>query len=258
MLWLILRQKETHLRNWKHFSEAACMENKEMETQQKNAGTALVLGATGLVGGQLVRLLLADGAYEQVRIFVRRKPELQHPRLQVHIVDFDRPETWQQELKGTVLFSTLGTTLRQAGSQEAQYRVDYTYQYEAARAAANNGVGTYVLVSSAGADAQSRFFYSRIKGELDRDVQALSFANIRIIRPSVLDGNRQENRTGEGIALKLGKWLAPLIPPLKKYRPIHAATVARAMIQGVHDTPETTVCTYTFEEVFALADAPLS
>ena len=130
-------------------------------TDEKTAGTALVLGATSLVGSHLLNMLLEDGQYAAVKVFVRRKIDMQHPRLQVQVVDFDRPETWHRELKGEVLFSTLGTTLRQAGSQDAQYRVDYTYQHEAARAAAANGVETYVLVSSAGADANARVFYSR-------------------------------------------------------------------------------------------------
>lgn len=108
---------------------------------------ALVLGATGAIGKDLVELLLKDPTVDRVDIFVRREVNIPSAKLVVHVVDFDHPGQWADKLSGDVLFSTLGTTIRAAGSQEAQWKVDYTYQYNAAKAARENGVPTYVLVS---------------------------------------------------------------------------------------------------------------
>lgn len=213
--------------------------------------TALVIGATGLVGRQLVEQLLADARFGKVRVFVRRSLERRHPKLEEHIVDFDRPQDWREQVKGYVLFSALGTTIKKAGSQEAQYRIDHTYQYETAQAAAQNGVPVYVLVSSAGASEGSRIFYSRMKGELERDVKTLPFSAIHIIQPGILAGQREEFRLGERIGLGLMSVLQ-YVPGLKAYRPIDASLVARAMIRAAL-REEPGVYTYTLEEVFRLA-----
>ncbi|SNR28747.1 MULTISPECIES: NAD(P)H-binding protein [Hymenobacter] len=215
--------------------------------------TALLLGATGLVGDYLLRQLLLDQRFGAVKVFTRRTTGYQNPKLEEHIVDFDQPQQWNHLLSGDVLFSTLGTTLKQAGSQEAQYRIDYTYQYQAAQAAAENGVDTYVLVSSAGADADSLIFYSRMKGELERDVRKLPFRRIRVLQPGMLAGHRKEPRTGEKIGLVLGSIFTQL-PLLKQYRPIHGRVVAQAMINAALDeTPG--VKTDTLEGVFTRAGA---
>jgi uncharacterized protein YbjT (DUF2867 family) len=215
--------------------------------------TAIILGATGLVGSHLLMLLLDDDRYENVKVFVRRSVGFEHPKLIQHIVEFDHPDEWNGLVMGDELFSCLGTTIKAAGSKEAQYRVDYTYQYRVAQTAAENGVMTYVLVSSSGADPRSRFFYPRIKGELDRDVRELPFQTVRIIKPSVLVGERQEKRPGEIMAVVLGNLLTPLIPPLKKYRPIPAAIVAQAMISAANDKSSPKFCEYELAEVFELA-----
>jgi uncharacterized protein YbjT (DUF2867 family) len=127
-----------------------------------------------------------------------------------------------------VLFSALGTTLRKAGSQAAQYEVDYTFQWNVARAAADNGVRRYVLCSAAGASATSLLFYNRMKGELDRDVAGLGFSACHVVRPSILDGDRGERRPGEAVGLAAMRLLG-YVPGLRTYRPIPAETVARAM-----------------------------
>jgi uncharacterized protein YbjT (DUF2867 family) len=132
-----------------------------------------------------------------------------------------------------VLFSALGTTIRAAGGEEAQRRVDHGYQLADARAARRNGVAAYVLVSSAGASPRSRLFYSRMKGELERDVEALGFERTRLLRPGPLDGDRPERRTGERIALAVLRPLSPVLPaPL---RPIRASVVARAALAAALD-----------------------
>ena len=129
-----------------------------------SAMKALVIGATGAVGSDLVEQLLKDDAFERVTVFVRRPLAVENPKLTVHIIDFDHPEQWRELLQGDVLFSCLGTTIKAAGSQEAQWKVDYTYQYEAAKAARENGVEAYALVSSIGASPKAKFFYTRMKG----------------------------------------------------------------------------------------------
>ena len=134
---------------------------------------ALVIGATGAVGKDLVDQLLKDDAFERVTAFVRRPLGIEDPKLTAHVIDFDHPEQWSHLLQGDVLFSCLGTTIKAAGSQANQWKVDYTYQYEAAKAARENGVDTYALVSSVSATPKSKIFYTRMKGELEEAVKQL-------------------------------------------------------------------------------------
>ena len=147
---------------------------------------ALVIGATGATGSELVNQLLEDNRFNSVVVFSRRPLVVTHAKLTTHIVDFDNPQSWAHLVKGDVLFSALATTLKQAGSQKEQYKIDYTYQYQTAETAAANGVGAYVLVSAMGAHARSWLFYPRIKGELDNAVAALTFKQIHIFRPGFL------------------------------------------------------------------------
>jgi uncharacterized protein YbjT (DUF2867 family) len=213
---------------------------------------ALVLGATGLVGREVSRLLLHHQHYSEVHVFVRRRTGLHNPKLQEHIVSFDHPEQWRDKVKGDVLFSAMGTTLKTAGSKEAQYKVDYTYQYQFAAAAATNGVGRYVLVSSANAALNSLFFYSRMKAELERDVLRLPFQHTSIMQPGLLAGHREEQRTGEGLALKVSGWLQH-IPGLGMLKSIPAETVAKAMI-GAATRQQEAKRVYNMQELFILGE----
>lgn len=158
---------------------------------------AIVVGATGLVGGQIVRILCEDSSVEEVKVFSRRKLNFIHPKLNLQIVNFDDMKSWAHEIKGDVLFSSLGTTIKVAGTKEAQYKVDHDYQLHVAEAAAQNGVGTFVLISSVNADSGSPFFYLRMKGELDEKVSRLGFTSINILRPGPLHGVREKSRPGE-------------------------------------------------------------
>jgi uncharacterized protein YbjT (DUF2867 family) len=189
---------------------------------------AIVIGATGLVGTALVEQLLNNREYIKVKTFVRRRSGTPHPRLEEHIVDFDRIDKFKDQISGDVLFSAMGTTIKRAGSQDAQYKVDFTYQYEIARAAAQNGVPEYVLISSAGANSKAVFFYPRMKGELEESVIQLPFKHINILRPSFLDGQRKEKRTLEKVGITASRIVSAL-PGLNKFQPIYAETVARSM-----------------------------
>lgn len=215
--------------------------------------TAVIIGASGLVGSALVKLLLSDDRIAKVISFARRAKSPKHDKLEERIVDFDNYLPWQTDIKGDMAFSSLGTTRKQAGSKDAQYKVDYTYQLEFAKAVAKNGIPSYALVSSASASPKSSMFYSRIKGELDRDVQALGIPRVRIFRPSLLLGARENERLGEKLS-------APLLAAVnaigigRKWRGITGETVARAMIRASFDeTPGTKI--YTLDEVFARASA---
>lgn len=189
---------------------------------------ANVIGASGLVGQQLVAQLLAHPEFDKVRSFTRRPSGNMHPKLDEIVIDFDLPQNWEHLVKGDVLFSSLGTTIKTAKTKENQYRVDFTYQFEFAKAAAKNDVPAYVLVSSIGANAKSSVFYSKIKGELEENVAKLSFRKTIIARPSILDGNRKEKRSGEKIGLVISRILTRFI--LKKYRPTPVDTLAAKLI----------------------------
>lgn len=190
---------------------------------------ALVLGATGAIGKDLVSQLLQDEAFDRVDIFVRREVPASSDKLVVHVVDFDHPEQWAGELTGDVLFSTLGTTIRAAGSQPAQWKVDYTYQLQAAQSARKNGVPVYALVSSVGADAKSMIFYSKMKGALDRDVQALGFEGCFILRPPSLI-RKGSDRLGEKIGV-VALRAFNAIGLMRNFTPMPTEAVAAAMIR---------------------------
>lgn len=213
--------------------------------------TAIIIGGTGLVGKELVKLLLNDDNYNEVRLFVRRKSGFEHPKLNEYVVDFASTASWSELVKGDVLFSAMGTTLKTAGSKAKQYEVDFTYQYEFAKAAAANGVKDYVLISSIGANAQSSFFYMRIKGELDEAVSKLAFERIAILRPAQLVGKRDEKRSGEEIGLKIIRLLVKM-GLLKKRLPIEGKIVAQAMLNAALADNEKRI--YTGNELFGLAE----
>ncbi len=212
--------------------------------------TANVIGATGLVGKQLVQQLLENNNFEKVRIFVRRDTGIKHPKLEQQIVDFRNDKTWAPKLTGDVLFSALGTTLKQAGGKEKEYEVDFTLNLNFAEKAKENGIENYVLVSSIGANSKSKLFYTRMKGELDDAVSKLEFRNLAIIRPASLTGDRKEKRPAEIISLPILLFLTRFL--MKKYRPIKDKIVAKAMINAVlKPVPEKTI--WEADEVFTLA-----
>jgi uncharacterized protein YbjT (DUF2867 family) len=209
------------------------MPSKRERAMSGNDGrSALVLGATGLVGGMVVDLLLADDAWSRVTVLGRRPLPREHAKLHQIVADLDRLEESAGSFAVDDVFCCLGTTIRKAGSQQAFYRVDHDYPVAAARMASERGASHFLIVTALGADAGSRVFYNRVKGEVERDVSAVPFAGVAIARPSLILGERAERRTAEALAQKAVPLVAPLlVGPLRKYRAIPASTVARALVR---------------------------
>jgi len=195
---------------------------------------ALIAGATGLVGARLLQALLADPAYGAVRVFVRRPLALDHPKLVVEVIDFDRLQDVRFPRVDDV-FCCLGTTIAAAGSRAAFRRVDFDYPLAIARAALAAHARQFLFVSAMGANARSAVFYSRVKGELEQAVAGLGYRSVVAFRPSLLAGDRQQNRPGERVALAVLQPLRFLVP--RKYRPVSAAAVAQAMLTSAKRGP---------------------
>lgn len=192
---------------------------------------ALLIGATGATGEEVLKLLLNDVQYHEVSIFVRHEIDLQHDKLQVHVIDFDAPETWKDLVKGDVLFSCLGTTLSAAGSKTAQWKVDYGYQHAFAEIAQNNQVPNYVLISSSNASDDSFFFYSKMKGKLEEAVKKLSFTKLIILNPPILVRKGSE-RTMEVLGVQVIRFFNRL-GLFKSQKPMDTTLLAKAMLASV-------------------------
>jgi uncharacterized protein YbjT (DUF2867 family) len=212
---------------------------------------AILIGATGLIGKALIRQLTVDTDYSEVLLIARKNIENLPAKFKLIQANFDEIEKYKSEITGDVLFSTLGTTLKTAGSKEAQYKIDFDYQFNVAKIDSENGVKNLVLLSSAGANSKSSIFYSRMKGELDEAVQKLKFDHVSIIRPSMLVGKREEFRLSEKIFTPLA-YIVNIIPFARKYRPIKDSIVARAMINAVKAN-ESSYKIYELGGVFELA-----
>ncbi len=194
-----------------------------------NVKTAWVAGGSGLVGGELVKQLLADEGVTSVVTVGRRKLPLEHAKLHQAVVDFAAPAGLEALPAPEVAFCSLGTTIKQAGSQEAFRAVDFDAVVAFARAARARGATTFVHVTALGADAKSSVFYNAVKGQVEKAVADLGYARVVALRPSLLDGDRAESRPMERVALAVGRTLGPL---LGKYRPTPASAVAAAMFDA--------------------------
>ena len=191
---------------------------------------ALVFGATGLVGSLLLRELLADPAYGRVIAVVRKRPAIDDPRLEVVLADLATLPAVAARLVADDVFIALGTTRDKTPDRAEYHRIDHDYPVLAARLAKANGATTVCLVSAVGADAASKIFYVRTKGEAERDVAALGYAHTHVFRPSQLLGDRAERRPLERVLMAVWPALGALLPArLEIYRGIAAADVARAM-----------------------------
>lgn len=188
--------------------------------------TALIVGATGLIGGHLTRKIVNDPSYSTIKVLARKPLDFQHPKLEQIVVDFDKLDA--SLIKADDVFCCLGTTMKQAGSKEAFYKVDFTYPFEVAKAALKNGARQYLIVTAMGADAKSMFYYNRVKGEIENALTDLNYSTLLIFHPSLLLGERKDYRAGESFATVVMRAL-DFITPLK-YKAIKGETVANAML----------------------------
>ena len=188
--------------------------------------TALISGATGLVGSFLVKMLLEDGYYNKVKILVRKPVEPEHPTLEQIIYDYENPEP--EKLVADDVFCCLGTTIKRAGSKEAFRKVDHDYPLQVAKAVHKNGAKNFSIVTAIGSNSKSSIFYNKVKGEVEENLKEVPFHSMQILRPSMLLGTRKEFRRGEEIGKFVASTLWFLFP--KRYRGIHASQVAACMI----------------------------
>jgi len=198
--------------------------------------SALIIGGSGLVGSHLLRLIADDSTYESIAAISRRDVPVPD-RVKLEIVNFDRLNESAKVMKANHVFCCVGTTIKKAGSQEAFRKVDFDVAVTSARLARQNGATKYLVVSALGASKNSSVFYNRVKGEMEDAVQSMAYREVWIFRPSLLTGERTEFRPGEAIGHAAGLVLSPFLAgPLKKYKPIHAERVARAMLNCARET----------------------
>ncbi len=204
--------------------------------------TALVAGSTGLVGKQLVQILAASHEYEAVIALVRKGSNIIHDGVFTVEVEYERLAEYSEDLKADDVFCCLGTTMKKAGSKDNFYKVDFTYPLELAKITEKNGSDQFNIITASGANAESMFYYNRVKGEIEKAISQLSIPTINIFRPSLLLGEREEKRTGEQIGAVISKLINPLmLGRFRKYRSIKGSVVARAMFnvnqkhkKGIH------------------------
>ena len=209
---------------------------------------AIVLGATGLVGKSLISHLINEEQIGRIIAVTRRPVAYTSEKVVNAVIDFEKLDNYKDTFTGDMLFSCLGTTVKQVGSFQKQRRVDFDYQYKAAELAFHNGVPHYLLVSSSGANSSSKSPYFQMKGELEEAIASLPFERISVFQPSLLTGEREGFRLGE----KLASFVLPTLcklPPLKRYHPISGNEVAKKMI-GVSLSPGSVRETFTLDEVF--------
>jgi uncharacterized protein YbjT (DUF2867 family) len=218
-----------------------------------NNKTALVFGATGLIGNLLLEELVKSVEYQEISIFVRQSAGISHPIVREAVIDFDSVDTYAEQIKGDDLFICLGTTIKKAGSVKKMEEIDRDLPIKIAAIASSNGVKRIAVVSSLGASTSSKNYYLRIKGEMEEGILKLKFVNTAIVRPSMLLGERKEKRTGEVVGKIVMNTFKPVLSgKLRKYRAIHGRDVARVMIAILQKEPVKNV--YESDEIQRIAD----
>lgn len=203
--------------------------------------TALLIGATGLIGSELLNILLESEEYGKVIVFARREIELNNAKLEQHVIDFNKVLSYKEYIRGDDFFCCIGTTIKKAKTRQNFIRVDFIYPSLFAEIAKDNGVSRFLLISSIGANAKSGNYYLRTKGLMERKIRELEFSAAFIFRPSFLSGERQELRLGEKVGgFVLSLFSVFLIGKLKKYRPIKAQKVAEGMCKAAQSDRKTT------------------
>lgn len=199
-----------------------------MKIEKKKS--VLLVGATGLVGGELLAFLLEQNKYEKVKIFTRKTLKTNHPKLEQIIVDFDNLHQYKEHFNVSDVYCCLGTTIKKAGSESAFRKVDYDYPIELAKLSEECAVERFLIITAMGADKSSKVFYNRVKGEVEEELRNSGIGTLHIFRPSLLIGEREEFRLGEKLAIILSPILSlAMVGGLRKYKPIQAKDVARAM-----------------------------
>lgn len=199
-----------------------------MEEEKK---TAIILGATGLTGGKLLKLLLADNRYQKVKLFSRSSVGIQHEKLEEHLGNLMNLSSFKEDFYGQEVFCCIGTTKAKTPNNELYEKIDYGIPVEAAKLCVENEIPTFVVVSALGADAKSKIFYNRIKGQMEEAVLQQQIKNTYILQPSLIGGKREEKRLGEWLfkqLMKIGNLL--LVGGLKKYRSIEPDSIAQCML----------------------------
>jgi uncharacterized protein YbjT (DUF2867 family) len=206
---------------------------------------ALIVGATGLIGRFCLQALLDDDHYSEVIALVRKPLLKTHRKLKIIITTFDNLEPEISSIQIDDVYCCLGTTIKKAGSQEAFKKIDHTLVVTVAALMKKQGAEQFLVVSAMGADKDSKVFYNRVKGEMEAALKELGYPCLRIIRPSLLLGPREEFRLGEKVAVLLTPFLKPiLLGSLKKYRPVEAEKVARFMVKVAREEPVVGVHVY--------------
>ena len=201
--------------------------------------TALVFGSSGLIGGHLLNQLIKNDYYDKIKIFVRSVPEINDPKVEIIKTDFNNLENHREVIKGDDCFFCIGTTKQNSPDKNEYRRVELDVPKEIAQIAKSNSVNSFVFVSSGYADPKSSGDYLKFKGEVEEELKRLDFSKLGIMRPSFLLGDRKEKRVGEKIGILIFKLLSPLLlGPLKKMRPIHSKTVAKAMTRAANENLE--------------------
>ncbi|WP_409288400.1 oxidoreductase [Peribacillus sp. SCS-37] len=217
--------------------------------------TALLAGATGLIGNHLLHVLLDAGEYDKVITVGRRPLNISHPKLEEVIMDLEKLDENRMLLKADDVYCCLGTTMKKAGSREAMFRIDVGYPAELARVTREEGAKRFLVVSSMNADPDSPIWYSRMKGELEQQLLIIGFPSLSIFRPSLLLGNRSEFRLGERAAAAVSTGLRFLFQgPLRKFRAIKGSTVAKAMYLAAQKE-SSGVIIYSSEQIEHLKDS---
>ena len=199
--------------------------------------TAIILGSTGLTGSELLDRLLQDERYEKIKLFSRSSIGVKNDKIEEHLIDLLELEKYETEFTADEVFCCIGTTQSKTPDDETYHKIDHGIPVTAAKLAKRNGINRFVVISALGADENSRIFYNRTKGEMERDVLAQNVSKTYIFEPSLIDGNREESRPMEAAGknvMKVVNYL--LVGPLKQYKSIHAGKIADAMIYVANNT----------------------
>ena len=219
--------------------------------------TALLFGASGLVGNHLLNQLISNNNYSKIKLFVRSTIDISDPKIEIIQTDFNNLENHKEDIKGDDCFFCIGTTKKNSPDKNEYKRVELEVPKQIAQIAKSNLVNSFVFVSSGYADSKSSGDYLKFKGEVEEELKRLNFTKLRIMRPSFLLGDRKEKRIGEKIGIFVFKLLSPLfLGPLKKMKPIHSATVAKAMIAITQNDSSKTI--FESNEISEIINQPLN